>query len=265
MAIDYIVDLDCVPKQTLSTPGILERVKGRQRAEVIIAQFRAHGDQRPPTEMGFEFTRQTAEGHEETQIIVVQHLLDHAADLDPLAPYCADCPANVLGRPFGCMGQIHYPISGMAEAWLLERLPDSDELLLWMLLRDGIRKFNYDGSSVAPLRQAGDTHFAEQRLIVREIKNLNVNSNQVFEMTFLLGNIQPNHGGVLLLFFGVIDRNLEADQIMQIGSLPLDQRQQFRFMIEPAPGDDDTTTEIKDFLFALYTAWQLDVQLILDV
>ncbi len=84
-------------------------------------------------------------------------------------------------------------------------------------------------------------------------------------MTFLLGHIQPNHGGILLLFFGALDRNLDADTIMEIGSMPLDYREEADFLITVSAGDDPTTSELKQFLYALYLAWQLDVQLLLDV
>ncbi|MBZ0295035.1 MAG: hypothetical protein K8L99_20900, partial [Anaerolineae bacterium] len=202
MAIDYVIDLDCVPKQTLGTPGILERLKSRERAQTIIELFRRNGDNRPPTEMGFEMVRTAADGSEETQVVVVQHLLDFAEDLDPLAHYCEGCPANRTGMPFGCTGQIGYPISGHAEAWMLNRLPEPTEPLVWLLLRQGIREFKYDGSTALKLRESGDTIFAESRTIYRALGEMTATSDQLFEMTFLTGNIQPNHGGVLLLFFG---------------------------------------------------------------
>lgn len=265
MAIDYVIDLDCVPKQTLGTPGILERLKSRERAQTIIGLFRRNGDNRPPTEMGFEMVRTAADGGEETQVVVVQHLLDFAEDLDPLAHYCVGCPANRTGMPFGCIGHIDYPISGHAEAWLLNRLPLPTEPLVWLLLRQGIREFKYDGSTARDLRESGDTILAEPRTIYRALGEMTATSDQIFEMTFMAGNIQPNHGGVLLLFFGAIERDLEADTIMQIGSMPLEDRVQFDFRIVPEPDDDPTTMQIKDFLAALYLAWRLNVQLLLDI
>src|SRR5512134_2442897 len=111
MAIDYIIDYACIPKQTLGTVGIIERLKARDRAHSVIRLFRENGDQRPPSEMGFEFTRTSPDGVEETRVIVVQEMLDRAAELDPLAQHCVGCPANVSGQPFGCVGFVQYPIS----------------------------------------------------------------------------------------------------------------------------------------------------------
>ena len=266
MAIDYIIDYDCIPKQTLGTLGILERLKGRERAETIIQLYRQNGDERPPSEMGFEMVRTAADGSEETQIIVVQHLLDSADELIPLEHYCEGCPANRSGDPFGCMGRISYPLSPFGEAWLLNQLPDPPGApLIWLLLKQGIQEFHYDGSRVRLLREAGQTHFSEARTIQRELGEIIVNSDQVFEMIFLLGSIQPNHAGILLLFFGALDRDLEADDIMRIGAMPLAQREALDFRITISAEDDQTTGELKQFLYALYLAWQLDVQLLLDV
>ena len=152
MAIDYVIDYTCVPKQTLTTEGIVERLKARERAGAVIKLFRENGDQRPPSEMGFEFTRTTVEGEEETRVIVVQVMLDLAAQLDPLEQHCAGCPANVSGRPFGCVGAIQYPITAAAERWLLDQLPDIEEPLTWLLLRQGVQDLGYDGEAVRPLR-----------------------------------------------------------------------------------------------------------------
>lgn len=266
MAIDYVIDYDCVPKQTFGTMGILERLKGRERAQTIIALFRKNNDQRPPSEMGFEMVRTAADGTEETQIIVVQHLLDSAAELQPFESYCHGCPANRTGTPFGCIGHISYPISGKGEAWLLNQLPRPDQPLVWLLLREGIEKFRYDGSTVRELREANRNLFDEDRTIYRRLGEITVNADQIFEMTFLLGNIQPNHAGILLLFFGAINREeMEAPTIMSIGSLSADDRAGYPFLIEPADDDDLTIAEMKNFLAALYVAWVLNAQLLLDV
>ena len=58
MAIDTVIDYDCVPKQALGTPGILERLKARERATTIIRLYRRNGNQRSPRDMGFEMVRQ---------------------------------------------------------------------------------------------------------------------------------------------------------------------------------------------------------------
>ena len=171
------------PKQALGAPGILERLKARERAATIIRLYRRNGDQRSPRDMGFEMVRSAADGSEETQVVVVQHLLDSAAELDPQAPHCAGCPANRSGAPFGCIGHISYPISPFAEAFLLNRLPDPPSApLIWLLLKQGIRDFRYDGRQRLPLARSRPQHLPEVRSIRRELGELPVDSDQVFEM-----------------------------------------------------------------------------------
>jgi hypothetical protein len=267
MAIDYVIDYDCVPKQSLGTEGILERIKGRARAENVIRLFREHGDNRPPSEMGFEFTRSLPDGTEETRVIMVQDMLDQAAELDSLASYCEGCPANALGGPFGCMGQIQFPISSAAEAWLLDRLPGTEQPLMWLLLRQGVQEMGYDGASVKPLR-ANSTYFEERKLRGRDMGESVFTADQAFQMLFLLGHIQPSHAGMLLLLFNAIPRDVEANQIVQImnHTLTADEiAQQFPFQMKPDPNDDTTTAELKQFFYAVYRAWILNVRVLLDV
>jgi hypothetical protein len=264
MAIDYVIDYACQPKDVLSTEGIMERLKGRERAETIIRMFRRNGDDRPPSQMGFEFTRSTPEGTEENRVVVVQDLLDQAAELEPLASFCDGCPANVRERPFGCMSFIQYPISAAAEAWLLNRLPVPDETLVWLLLKQGVEEFNYDGESIKPMREANDTFFEVPVPAKRRLGELSVDANQVFETMFGVGNINPNHAALMLLFFKAIPRDLEANEIMQITPAASDAIQRHPFLLKADPNDDESISEFKRFFYALYTAWRLNVRMIID-
>lgn len=276
MAIDYIIDYNCIPKQTLTTEGLLERLKAGERAQTIIRFFREHGDNRPPKEMGFEMIRRTADGTEETQLIIVQHLLDAAAELDPLAHHCAGCPANRSGRPFGCAGFIQYPITARAEAWLLSHLPGPDEPLVWLLLKQGLEDFQYDGQSVRELRESSDTYFEDKYAPGRNLGEFVITSNQLFEMLFAVGPIQPGHAGVLLLFLHAIPRDMEAGQIITLSPAPADAAERFPLRHVPAPEDETPEAAAADpardrsiddfmrFIQALYIAWRLDVALLVD-
>jgi hypothetical protein len=265
MAIDYIIDYACYPKQELTTEGILERIKGRARAEAVIELFRKNGDQRPVNEMGFELARNTPEGTEETRIIMVQDLMNQAADLAPYEMYCQGCPANNLGIPFGCMGQIEYPISGIAEIWLLNQLPNPNEPLPWLLLRQALEEFKMDGSSINAMRAAGQPYFQEGGVLMRGLGEFTMNTNQVFEMLFTLGHIRPSFAAMLLLMFGVISRDMEADKVMELSKSPDDAFEHYPFLLTPATDDDASITQFKQFFRALYLAWGLNVRLLLDV
>lgn len=272
MAIDYIIEYDCKPKQDLTAAGILERLKERERASEVIKWFRAAGDDRSPDQMGFEFSHSTPRSNGERQLVVVQDLLDHAADLDEYAGHCRGCPANRTGTPFGCIGFVSYPITAFAESWLLERLPVPDEPLVWLLLRQGIRTLGYDGSSVKALRDADGlneennrTYFELPNAPQRRLGELRVTSDQVLEMVFGVGDhIIPNHAGILLLFFNAIERDLEAEVIRDISSFNSAVRETVAFEMTLPTDYDACISEFIAFFHALFIAWKLNTPLYVD-
>ena len=273
MAIDYVIEYDCEPKRQLTAAGIIERIKEKERAQSVIKWFREAGDERPPAQMGFEFSRSTPhDDGEERQLIVVQDLLDHAADLDAHAHHCRHCPANRRGEAYGCLGFIEYPISAAAETWLLDRLPVPDEPLVWLLLRQGIQRFGYDGESVRALRDpgpAGDpalsAYFELPVAARRRLGELRVDADQILEMIFAVGErIYPNHAGILLLFFGAIERDLEAAQIQEISSFAPAIRERLRFEMDERAAREAGVSAFVAFFGALYLAWKLDVPLFVD-
>ena len=264
MAIDYPIDYDCEPKRQLGTEGIRSRVKDAERAALIIQQYRDAGDNRSPAEMGFEFTQRSPQGETESQIVIVQDILDRAAALEPLVHHCAGCPANRLGRPFGCMGFINYPISLAGETWLIDRLPVPDEPLIWLLLKQGVDRFLYDGQEIARLRQQDDVYFESRKAPERRLGEFTIDANQVFDMFFDVGDIIPNHASILLLFFHAIDRDLDAPEIMSLAPAGPDAADLHPFIIQANSHDDPTIFDLKGFLHALYIAWLLDVKLLVE-
>jgi hypothetical protein len=283
MAIEYSIEYLCPPRAALGSGGILERLKGRERARAIISLFRRNGDDRPPSQMGFEFSRSLPGGVEETKVIIVQDLLDDAAALDAQSHHCIGCPANVNAVPapmaadaptggFGCIGRIDYPLSSAAERWLLDRLPGIELPLIWLLVRQGVQEMGYDGDTVRSLR-VNPAYFEERRVMGRDLAEFVMSADQVFEMIFLLGAIRPSHAGVLLLFFGAIRRDLEADavqRIMGVGDAPPltsdEIARDYPFIMTPPPDSTDTTIlQFVAFFRALHTAWRLRVPLGLDV
>ncbi len=272
MAIDAIIEYDCQPKQVMSAGGILDRLKERQRANEVIEWFRAAGDERPPDQMGFEFSQSAPGETGEKQLVVVQDLLDHAAILDEYAAFCRRCPASPNRSPYGCVGFINYPITARAEVWLLERLPPPDEPLVWLLLKQGIQRLGYDGASIKALREADKPDEANQRAYFelpnapnRRLGELRVASDQALEMIFGVGErIIPNHAGILLLFFNAIDRDIEAKDIQDISSADGSIRDQVAFSMRESADDDACIREFIAFFRSLYTAWTLRQPLFID-
>ena len=262
MGIDHVIDLDCVPKQTLSTMGLLSRLKARDRAATIQKLFRDNGDQRPPSEMGFEMVRRLPDGTEETQIIIVQDMIDAAAALEPLEVHCEGCPANRAHKPFGCFGNIGYPISRSAELWLLNQLPGPDDPLIFLLLSQTMRDFKFDSEQIVGMRATPGIFFETDERFSKPLEDAQITSDQIFAMLFLTDSIQPAHGALLLVFFGAIPRDIDADALMALtqpyGSEP-------PFILRPHPADDESIAALHAFFEALYIAHRLNVSVSLDV
>jgi hypothetical protein len=265
MAIDHVINYLCEPKDQLTTQGILMRLKGRDQAARIIQLFRDAGDDRPPQEMGFEFTRSAANGDEETAIIKVSEVLAASAQLEPLAHHCEGCPANVQGKPFGCFGRIGYPISEQAERWLLLQLPLPEQApLVWTLLQQNLRDLNQHTAQVQKIRESGN-YFEAERTPRRKLGEIALSGDNVFYFLFMQGHTIPSRAAVTLLFFDAIPRNIDATDMMKLAPAPPNAAERYPLQVAPqAPGDDSTITEIKAFLRALYTAWRLHVDLLLD-
>jgi hypothetical protein len=139
-----------------------------------------------------------------------------------------------------------------------------DEPLSWLLLRQGVEEFKYDGSTVQPLREESDVYFEDAQPAVRRLGEFSVDANQIFEMMFAVGHVNPNHAALLLLFLHAINRDLEAEEIMHITPAPPDSETRFPFLLQKERNDDHTTFEIKEFLRALYIGWRLSVRILVD-
>lgn len=267
MGIDYIIDYDCAPKQTLTLPGLMGRLKGRDRAEAIIDLYRRNGDHRPVSEMGFEMTRRLPDGTEQTEVVLVQDLLNAAGDLVAQESHCIDCPANRTGVSFGCVGAINYPISADAERWLLDQLPDHSRPLPYMLLQRAIREIGFTGGAARQLRAQPGIYFEAPEPLERDLAAIRVDGNQLFELLFLSGAIQPAHGMMLLQFFGGVSQDLDADIIMQLANPPSDTwiEAHVPFLHVHMRGDDDSVITLKQFFHALRLAFRLRMTVLLDV
>lgn len=266
MGIDYIVDYDCEPKRALTVPGLLGRLKGRDRANAVIQLYRSQGDTRSPSKMGFEMVRRTPDGGEETEVVIVQDMLDEAEVLTSWESYCKGCPANAAGTPFGCIGTINYPISAAAERWLLEHLPTGDHPLPYIVLQRTIRQMGYSGDAASPLRSQAGVFMEAETPLDRNLEALRVNGDQVFEMLFLSGPIQPAHGAMLLQLFGAISQDLDADVMMQLANPPSPEwvEEHAPFLLLHGRGDESVRS-LTAFFYALYTACRLNVAVLLDV
>lgn len=269
MGIDYVINYPCLPKDALTTEGIVERLKNRDRAEQVVQLYRQQGDHRPISEIGFEVTYRAADGSDHTKLVIAGDLIDQATVLDDFQAECDGCPANRTGQPFGCIGYINYPIANEAEIWLLEQLPSENDPVLFLMLMRGITEFGYTGESARTLRDQVGVYFANPDTLARRYAEMDVTTDVLFEMTFQLGPIQPGHAMMLLLFYRAIPRDaIDPQSIIDLTRhelSPDEFMEQYPFSYEINSSDHPSIIDLKRLLKGLYFAYALNVEVLLDI
>jgi hypothetical protein len=261
MAIDYLLGVRCEPHRQLGVDRLVTLNRTRILARSALAHMREDGDARAPHEIEIQLTMRTSEG-DSGRGVTLQDLLEEARPLDQVAEFCGNCPAH-LPREFACHRRIRYPIPERVEAWLMARLPTSLACTAGALLVRGLAEFGWDGAPTAKLRAAGTTFF-ESRVPygVRWESNdgvIEVSSDQLFQMMFLVGNLQPTHCLMLALFFGVIPHDTSLHDLKDDAGRT---RALAHAHLENEPDAD--IEQLAAFLRALATAARLDVPILVD-
>jgi hypothetical protein len=215
MAIDYVLATSCEPQRLLGVERLVDLHRTRILARSALAHMREDGEERPASEIEVQLTMRKP-GGDEARGVTLQDLLDEASPLDPLATHCATCPAG-LPREFACHRRIRYPIPEHVEAWLMSRLPKELACTAGVLLVRGLGEFGWDGSPAAKLRGHGTTFFESRAPYgVRwqgEDGLVEVSSDQLFQMMFMVGNLAPTHCLMLALFCGVIPHDISLHDL----------------------------------------------------
>jgi hypothetical protein len=247
VGIDYVVDLDCPPKKALSVERIVALLKGQHQAAAIIEMARRSSDQRPPEQLSFTRMVMRPEGPAEEKINVGT-LLNQARGLHPHAHHCQGCRANLLARPFGCYGSVSYPISVHSEEWLMSLLPKDLNSPAGHLLRSAVTDLKYTGGMFLTMRP--QEMFFESRTPIKRkwgswFSGWTLTSDQLLQILFGLGNLQPSHCKMMSIILGLI----QTDETSQ----PL-----------PQPTPNDQTEQFANAINAVALAGQLGVNLLVD-
>ena len=206
MAIDYVLSMGCEPQKTLGMERLVSLHRTRILALSALAHMRQDGDHRSADQIEVQLTMRKPEG-DSARGVTLQDLLDESLPLDEVAGHCVTCPAG-LPREFACHRRIRYPIPEHVEQWLMARLPTQLATTAGALLVRGLGEFGWDGAPVAKLRASGTTYF-ESRVAygvrwTSDEGNIDISSDQLFQMMFMVGHLAPTHCLMLALFLGVL-------------------------------------------------------------
>lgn len=262
MAIDYILGVRCEPQKSLGVERLVTLNRTRILARSALAHMREDGDARAPSEIEIQLTMRTTAG-DSGRGVTLADLLDESRPLDEFAQYCDRCPAE-LPRAYACHRRIRYPIPEHVEAWLMARLPTSLACTAGALLVRGLGEFGWDGAPTAKLRSSGTTFF-ESRVAygVRwegpENGVVEISSDQLFQMMFLVGNLAPTHSLMLALFTGVIPHDISLYDLKD------DAGRKKALAAAHLPTEADPEIEqFAAFLRSLAIAARLDIPVLVD-
>ena len=265
MAIDYVLALGCAPQRHLGIDRLMDLHRTRILARSALARVRDEGDRRAPSQIDVQLTVRKPDG-ESARGVRIQDLLDEAAPLAEVAGHCAACPAR-LPREFTCHRRIRYPIPEHVEEWLMGRLPRTLDCTAGVLLARGLGEFGWDGAPVARLRAHGTTFFESRAPYGVRWRSgheastgaIEVSSDQLFQMMFLVGDLAPTHSLMLALFCGVIPHDTSLHDLKDP-----DGRTRALGAAEIPAHPDPEIEQLAAFLRTLVIAARLEVPIVID-
>jgi hypothetical protein len=261
MAIDYVLAMGCEPQKLLGIERLMTLHRTRIIARTALAQMREEGENKPAHEIEVQMTLRKP-GGDSARGVTLQDLLDEAKPLDEVADQCASCPAK-LPREFACHRRIRYPIPERVEEWLMARLPTTLGCTAGALLVRGLGEFGWDGEPAAKLRAAGTTFFESRAPYgVRwqgDDGTIEISSDQLFQMMFMVGHLAPTHCLMLALFCGVIPHDISLHDLKD-----KDGRTRALDAAALAAEPDADIEQLAAFLRTLAVAARLDKSILID-
>jgi len=261
MAIDYVLAMGCEPQKVLGVDRLVALHRTRILARTALTHMRDDGDHRSPEEIEVQLTMRKPDG-ESARGVTLKTLLDESAPLDEVAGHCAMCPAG-FAREFACHRRIRYPLPEHVEAWLMTRLPTTLDCTAGTLLARGLREFGWDGEPAAKLRATGTTYFESRAPYgVRwqgDDGTIEISSDQLFQMMFMVGNLAPTHCLMLALFCGVIPHDISLYDLKDDAG-----RARVLAAADLTTESDPDIEQLAAFLRTLAIAARLDVSVLID-
>ncbi len=271
-----MLDLGCEVKRALGLETLGSLLKQRGQADAILALVREQGDTRDPSEITVRSVRVGPNGPEERELSIAE-LRAAGTHLAKWEHVCRGCPARVRDEAFACYGAVRYPIEIATEEWLLSLLPDHLDTTAGEFLVKAVRDFGYDGGPVEEMRQRPEMFASAETIGIRwgdEDDAFSVTTDQLLQMFFFVGSIQPSHATMLSLFVGSIPHDVSPQRFATaIGDPKLLSTLFARpssagggWRNSPVPGSNETAQigQFRELFAALRLATVLDTALLID-
>jgi hypothetical protein len=153
--------------------------------------------------------------------------------------------------------------SGACRGLADEPAADHARLTAGTLLARGLGEFGWDGAPAARLRSAGTTYFESRAPYgVRwqhDRGTIEISSDQLFQMMFMVGNLAPTHCLMLVLFCGVLPHNIDIFDLKDS-----DCRTRALTIADLATEPDADIEQLAAFLRTLAIAARLEVSVMID-
>lgn len=266
MAIHYFIDLGCKPREEIGTEELLALIARWQQAQTIRAQFVERYGLADEEKMRYKRKHTTLSGEASTEEVTVAGVRRDCASLWAHEKHCEKCPAALTEHPYSCINSIAFPISAQGEQWLVDQLAPAGSRVLGHFLEAAGSEDSRHVATFSNWRRAGFLEAKEPPKADRA--GLSVRSDAILRELLLVGDLQPPHALGVLLHLQAMEttdgrRGDELlaliEQVNEDGDAS--DAPEIDFCIRPEAEDDASTTELKQFLFALFRAFSLQVPL----
>ncbi len=274
MAITYLIDLDCPVKQAVRPAKMLRLLYQRERANEAVNKARRKDASVKPEQVKLRVPVAVKSGKPQLADTTAGEVLSRFSELEALSHHCRECPSRALPMAFGCRGEIEFPVSLRAEAWLMGLVHGAagdpvPRMLLNYMASNGIV-----GNRVAEMRRTPGIFFESKKALTRRYETgEKLSINQLFELLFLTEKISSGHARFLLGLFELYEGNLPLDgRVQDFSGLRVFEKRDAGALVSRAgvkalaePADDRAVREIKEFFQAMFLAHELGVSLSVSI
>lgn len=261
MAIHYEIQAGCRPRTELGEEFLSELIRKQLRIRLIESDLAARGIGIDESLTRLQERVIRPDGVVAERTVSMEELREEVHPLAEYRDHCEGCPACLADEAYGCFGTIDFPISALAEEWLLSCVgPEGSQSR--SLLLDAAENFRF----------GGETRFHEWRrlgLLERPqpmlLEGGGASSETLLHQMFLVGEVSPNHGLGVLLQTDALDTSdgRSGDEVVEmllnlVESGDASEAPELRFARPPVEGEDRSILQLKRYLYALYIAFGLE-------